>query len=148
VILQLNQEHLQTIHSHAESTYPFECCGIILGISKAAVEVISTENAFPVESEKNRRYAIAPEMMLKTQREARDKSLNIIGIYHSHPDYPAIPSECDRELAWQLYSYIIVSVVKGKASDSQSWTLDENHQFQPEEIQLITPNSQPLTPNS
>ncbi len=141
MILQLNQEHLQTIQTHAEITYPLECCGVILGCGKMAVEAIPTENAFPVESEKKRRYAIAPEIMLKTQREARDKSLNIIGIYHSHPDYPAIPSECDRELAWQEYSYIIISVVKGKASDIQSWTLDENHQFQPEEIKLLTPNS-------
>jgi proteasome lid subunit RPN8/RPN11 len=140
VILKLNQEHLESIHTHAEISYPLECCGIILGIRKTVVEVIATENAFPVEEEKNRRYAIAPEMMLKMQREARDKSLNIIGIYHSHPDYPAIPSECDRELAWQEYSYIIVSVVKGKASDFHCWTLNENHQFQPEEIQLLIPN--------
>lgn len=72
--------------------------------------------------------------MLKVQKEARDRQLDIIGIYHSHPDHPAIPSEFDRLCGWQAYSYIIVSVLQGKARDVLSWSLDDNHQFQPEEI--------------
>ncbi|MCC5621316.1 Mov34/MPN/PAD-1 family protein, partial [Nostoc sp. CHAB 5715] len=86
---------------------------------------------------KRRQYAIAPEVMLKTQREARNRSLNIIGIFHSHPDHPAIPSECDRLYAWQGYSYIIVSVQNGKAGELQSWSLDDTHQFQAEAIENI-----------
>lgn len=151
MILQLLPEHLQIIRTHAESTYPDECCGIILGHAtsegKTVVEVMPTENAwnteaadFPdddTEESQRRRYAIAPQVMLKAQREARDRSLNIIGIYHSHPDAPAIPSECDRLYAWPEYSYIIVSVPKGKAETLQSWSLDDTHQFQPEAIQHI-----------
>ena len=151
MILQLLPEHLQIIRSHAESTYPDECCGIILGHAmsegKTVVEVIPTENAWNTEAadfpdddtteSQRRRYAIAPQVMLKAQRAARDRSLNIIGIYHSHPDAPAIPSECDRLYAWPEYSYIIVSVQKGKADTLLSWSLDDNHQFQPEVIQNI-----------
>ncbi|MBH8551451.1 M67 family metallopeptidase [Nostocaceae cyanobacterium CENA357] len=149
MILQLLSEHLQTIHTHAEKTYPEECCGIILGYldstSKTVVEVIPTENAwiqeaanFPGElHNQEQRYAIAPQVMLQIQKKARDNSLNIIGIYHSHPDHPAIPSECDRIYAWQEYSYIIVSVQNGKANDIQSWSLDDHHQFQPELIENI-----------
>ncbi|MBG1262622.1 Mov34/MPN/PAD-1 family protein [Nostoc commune] len=151
-MIQLTQEHLQTIRTHAESTYPEECCGIILGYlangGKIVVEVIPTENAWNTEAaadfvgertaeSKRRQYAIAPEVMLKTQREARDRSLNIIGIFHSHPVNPAIPSECDRLYAWQGYSYIIVSVQNGKAGKLQSWSLDETHHFQAEAIENI-----------
>ncbi|MEC4818121.1 MAG: M67 family metallopeptidase [Scytonema sp. PMC 1069.18] len=150
-MLQLSPKHQQTIYTHAESTYPEECCGIILGYltneSKTVVEVIPTENAWNAETapddfrndtefSKRRRYTIAPQTMLQVQKEARDRELNIIGIYHSHPDYPANPSEFDRQYAWQEYSYIIVSVQNGQAGDIKSWTLDDNHQFQQEAIEL------------
>ncbi|MEJ6479841.1 M67 family metallopeptidase [Nostoc punctiforme UO1] len=151
-MIRLSPEHLQTIRAHAESTYPEECCGIILGYvaseDKIVVEVIPTENAWNTEAgaefseertaeSKRRQYAIAPEVMLKTQKEARNRSLNIIGIFHSHPDHPAIPSECDRLYAWQGYSYIIVTVQNGKAGELQSWSLDDRHQFQAETIENI-----------
>ncbi|MCW5314166.1 hypothetical protein GTQ43_10230 [Nostoc sp. KVJ3] len=151
-MIRLSQEHLQTIRTHAENTYPDECCGIILGHlaseDKIVVEVMPTENAWNTEAateflgedtaeSKRRQYTIAPEVMLKTQKEARDRSLNIIGIFHSHPDHPAIPSECDRLYAWQGYSYIIVSVQNGKAGELQSWSLDKDRQFQAEAIENI-----------
>ncbi len=110
--------------------------GYLANESKTVVEVMPTENAWSEEDSKRRRYAIAPEILLKVQKQARDRSLNIIGIYHSHPDNPAIPSESDRFLAWQEYSYIIVSVPNGKALELKSWCLDKNHQFQEEEIEI------------
>lgn len=153
MVLQLLPKHLQTIYTHAETTYPEECCGIILGNltseGKTVVEVMPTENAWNAETaaelpgddtldySKRQRYAIAPQVMLHAQKEARDRKLNIIGIYHSHTDHPAIPSEYDRQLAWQEYSYIIVSVQNGKASDMKSWTLDDSHQFQQEAIEKL-----------
>ncbi|GEM_PF-39516 len=150
--IKLLSEHLQTICTHAESTYPEECCGVILGYltdgGKIAVEVVPTANAWnteganfpdhdPLNSPKTR-YAIASRLLLQLQREGRDRDLNIIGIYHSHPNYPPTPSECDRLYAWSEYSYIIVSVQNGKASEFQSWSLDEYHQFQSETIEQIT----------
>lgn len=150
-VLKLLPEHLQTIRTHAESTYPDECCGIILGSlaseGKTVVEVIPTANAWSTESanfsqentvhSERQRYAIAPQVMLQVQKQARDRSLNIIGIYHSHTDNPAIPSECDRLYAWPGYSYIIVSVQNGQAGELNSWSLDNTHHFQPESIENI-----------
>lgn len=80
------------------------------------------------------RYWIDPKDLLKAQRYARDHQLDIIGIYHSHPDHAAVPSECDRSLAWAQYSYIIISVHHGKAQATECWSLDEEQQFQPEAI--------------
>jgi len=113
--------------------------GYLTNESKTVVEVMPTENAWSgetLEDNKRRRYTIAPEIMLKVQTYARDRSLNIIGIYHSHPDHPAIPSESDRIQAWQEYSYIIVSVPNGKAAELKSWHLDDTHQFQEEAIEI------------
>lgn len=153
MILKLAVEHLRAICAHAQSTYPDECCGLLLGRNsqdgKTLVEVMAMENIWSGTSaesfaqidpnlnlgeNKSTHYAIAPEVMLQVQKESRDRGLDIIGIYHSHPDHPAIPSQFDRVCAWQTYSYIIVSVLQGKAGELQSWSLDDNHQFQPEDI--------------
>lgn len=154
--LKLANEQLQAICNHAESIYPEECCGLLLGkmdqADKTLVEVVVTDNAWnreavdtfaavddmaDLDGSKRSHYTITPEVMLRVQRQARDRQLDIIGIYHSHPDHPAIPSEFDRVYAWQQYSYLIVSVQQGKASDWHSWSLDDYHQFQPEEVIVI-----------
>ncbi|HYW20831.1 MAG TPA: M67 family metallopeptidase [Nodularia sp. (in: cyanobacteria)] len=148
-LINLRPEHLQIICTHAQSTYPEECCGLILGHlgrnGKTVVEIISTENAWNTQADHfpgehtlqstRRRYAIAPQVLLQVQKAAGDRSLNIIGIYHSHPDNSATPSECDRLYAWAEYSYIIVSVPNGQATTVESWILDDHHQFQSESIQ-------------
>lgn len=82
------------------------------------------------------RYWIDPAEMLAMMREARQRNLDMIGVYHSHPNHAAIPSECDRQLAWQQYSYVIISVQQGMAADLYSWRLDENNQFQPENVMI------------
>ena len=156
-MLTLQSVHIQSIQTHAEKTYPEECCGLLLGEfkddAKTVVEVVPTENSWDKESanvfpEINRsaqrklsrrnRFSIAPQVMLKAQKDARDRNLNIIGIYHSHTDHPAIPSEFDRMIAWSQYSYVIVSVQQGSACDFKSWSLDEDNNFQPEKIHTIS----------
>lgn len=112
------------------------------------VEVIPTENAWsesaaesfaafaqPRTASKHRSFSIAPQVMLAVQKEARERGLAIVGIYHSHPEHPAIPSEFDRAIAWPEYSYLIVSVPQGRAGDCFSWALDDTtHQFSPETL--------------
>lgn len=167
MVLQIQPEHLQAIRAHAESTYPEECCGLLLGKfareRKKLCEVRPTENAWREQTArelgedttggdttgedttgnlpssaltKERRYIIEPAEMLQVLKEARSRDLSVIGVYHSHPDHPAIPSECDRALAWPEYSYLIVSVPQGKAAEILAWNLDEESQFQPEKIIL------------
>ncbi len=143
--------------AHAERVYPEECCGLLLGAIdstqktplKSVVEIVALENKWtpdiieaerPEHVSKQRRYWIDPVDMLQVQKQARDQKLNIIGIYHSHPDKEAVPSECDRAQAWPDYAYTIVSVHSGKAVDIKNWALDSNHQFQPESMQ-VAPSS-------
>ena len=156
-MLKLHSHHLQALQTHAESTYPEECCGLLLGhlsgSAKTLIEVLPTENTWDdeaaeafqsiegsakLESSKRSRFSIAPIVMLNAQKDARDRNLDIIGVYHSHPDHPAVPSEFDQAIAWSKYSYIIVSVQDGLACDLKSWSLDDDHQFQPEEILTLS----------
>ena len=154
MVLKLSNHHLKAICQHGESTYPNECCGLLLGEvvndCKTVVEVRATENVWNAEAaqlfsavEGNRgtnqlsNYTISPQTMLEVQKEARDRTLQIIGIYHSHPNHPAIASECDRLYAWEQYSYIIVSVMAGKAQELLCWELDSEFNFQAEEIIIV-----------
>jgi proteasome lid subunit RPN8/RPN11 len=142
----ISAEQLKLIYNYAESVYPEECCGILLGeiagTSKNVVEVIPTINAWvktesnEVDRNKNSRYSIDPSDIFTAQKRSRDLQLDIIGFFHSHPDYPAIPSTCDRSQAWEVYSYPIISVINGKVSEINSWVLDSDCIFQPEEIQI------------
>jgi proteasome lid subunit RPN8/RPN11 len=142
---------IETIYSYAEQIYPEECCGILLGTIdgsiRTVIEVILTVNAWQkpelvenlgdsieVLKTKNSRYTIDPQDIFQTQKRGRELHLEIIGFFHSHPDNPAIPSTCDRDRAWEVYSYPIVSVLQGKVNDFQSWVLDSQGLFQREEI--------------
>ncbi|PSO58865.1 MAG: hypothetical protein BRC47_01250 [Cyanobacteria bacterium QS_7_48_42] len=143
------------MHAHAENIYPEECCGLLMGKvgdrAKTVTEVWQTENSWDaeavrfegvegtavLESNKHHHFSIAPEVMLKAQKEARARQLDIVGIYHSHPDSAAVPSEFDRAIAWQQYSYIIISVREGKVRELRSWSLDDEDQFQPEEVVAV-----------
>lgn len=158
-MLKLNFDHLQIMQIHAETIYPEECCGILIGQmqgdTKTLIEVLPTENSWGDEAvddfqniattsnktSKRNRFSIAPKVMFEVQRDTRSRNLDIIGIFHSHPDNPAHPSEFDRAIAWQSYSYIIVSVQNGKTCDLKSWILDDNHKFQPEEIIIVSPKT-------
>ncbi len=157
--LYLDPSHLAAMTAHAESTYPEECCGLLLGRvmanalgdetptdSKQVVEVRSLTNTWSPDQapdsdqnlSKNRRYWIAPADMLAAMRDARTRNLDIIGVYHSHPDHPSEPSECDRQLAWPDYSYLIIAVHQGHAHTWQSWTLDDHQTFQSENIKNMS----------
>ena len=146
-MLIISPTQIEIIYNHATQIYPEECCGILLGeiagTIKTVVEVIPTINdwdhSYPNHPEdlnrtKQSRYTIDPHDIFTAQKRGRDLGLEIIGFFHSHPNSPAIPSTCDRDRAWEIYSYPIVSIINGKASDFKSWVLDDKKIFQPEEI--------------
>lgn len=88
------------------------------------------------ESERNR-FLIDPKDLVKVEKEARDRGLDVVGFYHSHPDHPARPSDYDRDHAFPWYSYVIITVEAGKPGPYTSWVLrDDRSQFEKEEIDV------------
>jgi proteasome lid subunit RPN8/RPN11 len=139
--VKLKLEHLDAIRKHAESTYPYECCGLLLGVvvngEKTLQETYPAANAKEAETQHNR-YLIAPQTVLGAEKYARSKKLDIIGFYHSHPEAEARPSRFDLDHAWPFYSYIIVSVKDRKAKDLNSFRMaDDRSGFDPEPIITI-----------
>ena len=126
--------------AHARSGYPLEACGVFLGRpgpnGPAAVEdVVPVVNR---ETEKPRvRYAIAPEDLVRIDREARPRGLEIIGYFHSHPDHPARPSETDRQRAAQSLSdgviHVVIGVDGGERTRPTAWVFRDAAQAFEEE---------------
>jgi proteasome lid subunit RPN8/RPN11 len=135
--LMISRELLESIREHGKRAYPNECCGVLLGrienSGKAVVKLRPMENAR--EDSPRNRYLISPRDLLEAEKAARALGLDIVGVYHSHPDHPARPSEFDREHAFPWYSYIIVSVRRGEPLDLTSWTLrDDRTAFDAEDL--------------
>ena len=127
--ISLGREARQVIVQHGEKTFPLECCGFLYGHEKNGrhiTQAIPAANS--QKGDQRRRFEIAPADYLKAERYALDNGLQLLGIYHSHPDHPAIASRHDLAVAMPWFSYIIVSVVKGKAADLKSWRLEESNE--------------------
>lgn len=131
--LEISNEALQAIHRHAEADYPNECCGFFYGREGEVrrVEVVrQVENT--KEGDQRRRFRIDPKDYQKAEKYAIDHDVDLLGVYHSHPDHPAKPSEHDRKVAMPWFSYIIISVQDGHATATRSWRLNEERQFDEE----------------
>ena len=126
--LVLPERLFQQIRQHGEETYPHECCGFLFGRQDEGTRVISEIRRQPNERTESRqnRFLITPLQFRDAERAARNAGLSMVGIYHSHPDSPARPSDYDRDHAWPWYSYLIVSVGKGTAGESHAWELKED----------------------
>jgi proteasome lid subunit RPN8/RPN11 len=149
-LLRIHYDDYEALRAHGEETYPDECCGVLLGKNIAAAEdtaaavnhvrkIVRAGNT-RTDSAHNR-YNIAPQELVKIQRQARGLGLDIVGFYHSHPDHPAQWSPTDfAEAHWLGCSYVITSVEKGKAALTNSFLLngtsEDDKKFQDQPIQI------------
>src|SRR5256886_2379682 len=125
VTLVLEPRHVTAIRQHGEADYPYEACGLIGGLADGsrlvAVQLVPLPNARS-DAARNR-YLIDPAVFRRAQLKLDRDGLEIIGVYHSHPDHPPIPSQYDRDHAWPRLVYVIAAVAGRKAGDLEAWVL-------------------------
>ena len=135
---------LQAILGHARQGYPLEVCGVLVGRSGGA-EGARVEQVVRVPNREQHdprvRYQIAPEDLVRVQREARAQGRDIVGYYHSHPDHPARPSETDRRVAAEGLSdgvlHVVVGVADGAEPRPTAWVFrDATQAFHEEPLQV------------
>ncbi|MFQ5646105.1 MAG: Mov34/MPN/PAD-1 family protein [bacterium] len=135
-MLTIEEKLLAIILDHCRKAYPHECCGLLAGDGgekKIVKGVYSLTNKNTERAAD--RYEIDPPEYAQKDREIQEAGMQVIGIYHSHPDHPPRPSETDFNRAWPVYSYLIVAVEKGEKFDPHSWVLNEDETaFQEEEF--------------
>jgi proteasome lid subunit RPN8/RPN11 len=151
--IAIGAELAQKIREHGVETYPYECCGALLGRDNALLDGPGSDPSrsrfsrcvyalFPLVNRRDdsprNRFSLTADDVLQAEKSARAQGLEVIGWYHSHPDHPARPSDFDRDHAWPWYSYIIVSVHEGAPQDMTSWQLkDDRSGYLEEKIETV-----------
>ena len=140
--LHISDVHLRAIEAHAESHYPEEGAGLILGDEvgerREARELLPLPNRREAV-ERGHRYEIDPLDTLAAEDQADALGLKVIAVFHSHPDHPAAPSQTDVHFAVPWYSYLITSVRSGRAHETRAWRLDESEAGMQEERLEVKP---------
>jgi proteasome lid subunit RPN8/RPN11 len=138
--LRIPRALAERIEEQARQGYPLEVCGVLLGDDRTVRDVVPVANR---ETESPRvRYQIAPEDLIRIQRDARDTGREIVGYYHSHPDHPARPSETDRRVAAEGLSdgviHVVVGVAEGVRTEATAWVFhDRDQAFAAEPFDII-----------
>lgn len=147
-MLKIDKRLKEAIQSHGVASYPYEGCGLLLGrqvdgdngvVHNVVTSLFPVVNRWEVEEEKRERFRIAPEDMLQAELAAASQGLDIVGIFHSHPDHPPVASP--RDLAWAAWpghSYLITEIRDGRSKQSRSWQLlPDRSGFQEEKVDFV-----------
>ena len=127
---------IEQMNAHVEKAYPEEGAGFLIGQTGEVKAIVPLSNSGE-EGARHNRFLFTPEDYLQAELKAERLELSLIGVFHSHPDCPNIPSEYDREWAQPFFSYIITRVDHGKAVNSRSWRLLEDRStYEEEEIKI------------
>jgi proteasome lid subunit RPN8/RPN11 len=126
-MIRIEPEPWAAMVAHARASYPNECCGAMLGTVlsttegevKLVREAIAVENSF--EGAQAARYELRPADLLAADKAARDRNMDLIGIYHSHPDCDAYFSTTDLKNSCPWYSFVVLSIQKGEFHHANSF---------------------------
>ena len=123
------------IAQHSRYMYPHECCGLLLGhestTARSVVTAISCKN---IAATKHVSYCIAAEAYMHAEQYANAHKLQLLGVFHSHPNSAAIPSRTDTANAFPYFSYLIISVSNTSIAEMRSWRLNDERLFWEEKI--------------
>lgn len=125
MIVELPDPIERQISSEARVGYPYEVCGLLIGRMRGETAVIVRCESTPNEAEgdRRRRFAIAPDVLLNTQRRVRQEGCVTVGVYHSHPNEPARPSRIDLQQGWPELIYVICRVDQDRCGPITAWRL-------------------------
>jgi proteasome lid subunit RPN8/RPN11 len=140
-MIVLETDAQKVIVQDAVDAFPDECCGFVFGHEDSNGRRIITEARVVKnvkEGDKRRRFEIAPQDYLDAEKYAEEKQLELLGVYHSHPNHPAVPSEHDRAAAQPFFSYLIISVNNKIPGPIRSWRLNDDWQFEEENNHLLS----------
>ena len=135
-MLIVSSQLIDQITEHVQKAYPEEGAGFLIGEEGNVKEILALSNARE-DAARHNRFLIMPEDYLKAELTADKLGLSLIGVFHSHPDCPNVPSEYDREWAQPFFSYIITRVDEGKVVSHRSWRLAEDRtKYEEEKIEI------------
>jgi len=140
MVVRIPRKILEEMSQHVVKTYPDEGCGLLIGIinsgAREIVKCIPMANVYA--GPRKNRYSIDPLEYMKIEDQHYRIGLLVIGVFHSHPDAPAVPSMYDQEHAVPSFSYVILSVRSGKIEEIAAWRINESTwKFEEEQLEIV-----------
>ena len=117
--------------SHVESTFPKEGCGLMVGTDGVVQEAVPVPNSYTGPQEDF--FVIDPKDLHRVDRESREKGLDVLGVFHSHPDCDAYFSKRDLEHSCPWFSYVVLSIKGGRFDHANSYRPDFDQKEAPKE---------------
>jgi proteasome lid subunit RPN8/RPN11 len=130
-VIKLKKILLDQIKYEATTSYPSECCGLLIGNTRNNLHTIN--NIVPsnniLQSQGNDRFEINPKDRINQERILRGTRNSIIGHFHSHPNCSSNPSKIDLEMAYESEMiWLIVSIINGIFKDFGIFQLNKSNQ--------------------
>jgi proteasome lid subunit RPN8/RPN11 len=140
-MITLPQQIDHEIRFSCEKLFPEEACGVLMGRVVHGVHYVAhaleLHNSSPVH--RDERYVITPMQYQYATRVARERRLEMIGFYHSHPNRRSEPSAFDLQNALPESIYLILEVIGGRSAGMTGWILAENRtRFDPKNLEVTT----------
>ena len=141
--MKITDAQLKRIYDHAKETYPHECFGFLVGTYDAGGLVHRAVRGTNLNTDRADRFEMDPKEFIGIEKQADNEGLTVIGFYHSHPDWPAIPSQTDITWAWEGSYYLIASVHEGRPFNTGVWSLTEEEpkRFIQESLEVLDENT-------
>jgi len=137
--LGLTEQQLEQLKQEAETAFPDECCGLLIGQGAGFIEVTDVVAADNL-AESSDRFLIDPQVQFDWMRTLRGTERRIVGHYHSHPNGLAMPSKRDEAMAVDRHQvWIIVPIQAGAAGEPAGFLcMGEGLGFSPFPIKITT----------
>jgi proteasome lid subunit RPN8/RPN11 len=127
-VLSLDSEHYEQMLTDVTSRAPEEACGLLAGINERVTVTIPVTN----ELHSPIRYRMDPVEQLNAFQMFENQGWEMLGIYHSHPNGPATPSQTDID---EAYYPDVVHLIWSPSSDN--WTCRAFHITDSEVTEVI-----------
>jgi proteasome lid subunit RPN8/RPN11 len=137
--MKITDAQLKQIYAHAAETYPNECFGFLVGVFGDGGRVHGVVRGTNLRTDRTDRFEMDPVEFVRVEKEADEDGLSVVGFYHSHPDWPAIPSQTDLTWAWEGSYYLIVSMHEGRPFNTGIWVLAPGapKRFEAEPLEIL-----------
>lgn len=121
-MIRIDREAWDLMVSHAEQCFPKEGCGVMVGKDGAVSRAVALPNVYDGPQEDF--FVMDPKDLNRVDEEARRDGLQVLGIYHSHPDCDAYFSKRDLEHSCPWFSYVVLSIKSGRLNHANSYRPD------------------------
>ncbi len=137
--MKITDAMLKQIYRHGREIYPRECFGFLVGLADEGGTVRQVVLGTNLNADRNDRFEMDPQEFIQVEQAAEEAGYEIIGFYHSHPDWPAIPSQTDMLFAWDGSYYLIASIHEGQPLNTTVWKIatDEPRRFEPCPLEIV-----------